>query len=196
MDEWYDIVPYLMHKHLVWLGQCSHMHSAISLPLNERNWWKRFGVTTLASSGNIDAIKFLVEKCGVTSPSYGFELPLIYASLNGHLIVVQYLVEICKANVEHCDNVAVKWASESGHLEVVKFLVQNGANPKRALDWASMNGHVQLVRYLVETAGVNVQKRKERALQLANEYGHKEVVQYLLERCEANTHAENDDALQ
>lgn len=129
MDEWYDIYSYLTHRHLVWLSQCSHLHYAISLPFIDQECWKRLGVLNLAFHGNIDAIKFLVEKCRVTSPSYAFELPLIYASLNGHLIVVQYLVEICKANVEDCDNLAVKWASENGHLEVVKYLVLKGANP-------------------------------------------------------------------
>ena len=49
-----------------------------------------------------------------------------WASENGHLEVVKYLVQN-GADVAADDNYAIRWAAKKGHLEVVKYLVQNGA---------------------------------------------------------------------
>ena len=46
---------------------------------------------------------------------------LIWASVNGHLEVVKFLVEQ-GADVTANNNRALKWASEKGHLEIVNFL--------------------------------------------------------------------------
>jgi ankyrin repeat protein len=49
-----------------------------------------------------------------------------FASENGHLDVVKYLVSQ-GADITADDNYAVRWASFYGHLEVVKYLVSQGA---------------------------------------------------------------------
>ena len=48
---------------------------------------------------------------------------LNWASENGHLEVVKYLVKK-GANVTAANNYPLKWASEKGHLKVVKYLVK------------------------------------------------------------------------
>ena len=50
-----------------------------------------------------------------------------WASGNGHLQVVKYLVS-SGANIHARHDLAVLWASENGHLEVVKYLVSVEAN--------------------------------------------------------------------
>ena len=76
---------------------------------------------------------------------------LKWASSNGHLEVVKFLVEK-GANVHADDNYALGWASENGHLDVVKFLVEKGADVNAdnncALRWASKNGHLDMVNYI------------------------------------------------
>ena len=54
-------------------------------------------------------------------------IALRWASKNGHLEVVKYLVEN-KANIHAQNDEALRLASENGHLEVVKYLVENKAN--------------------------------------------------------------------
>ena len=60
------------------------------------------------------------------------------------------------ANIQACNNCAVRWASRYGHLEVVKYLVSQGVNVQRVCyNWlspvqlASENGHLEVVMYLV-----------------------------------------------
>ena len=55
------------------------------------------------------------------------EFPLGWASGNGYLDVVKYLVEL-GANIHAYDDCAVRYASENGHLDVVEYLVSVGAN--------------------------------------------------------------------
>ena len=55
------------------------------------------------------------------------EYALRYASENGHLFVVQFLVS--EGADIHVDNeYALRYASRKGHLSVVQFLVSEGAN--------------------------------------------------------------------
>ena len=54
------------------------------------------------------------------------KLSVRYASYNGHLDVVKYLVSQ-GADIRADNDEAVRWASFNGHLEVVKYLVSQGA---------------------------------------------------------------------
>ena len=51
------------------------------------------------------------------------DLAVRWASSNGHLETVKYLV-----NVGADDDLAVRWAISNGHLETVKYLVNVGAD--------------------------------------------------------------------
>ena len=76
-----------------------------------------------------------------------------YASENGHLEVVKYLVEK-DSDFQVGDNHAVRFASRNGHLEVVKYLVENGADFRAddnySIRCASLCGRLEVVKYLVE----------------------------------------------
>jgi len=121
---------------------------------------------------------------------------LCWASKNGHLEVVKFLVEK-GANVHTNIDYPHCLASENGHLEVVKFLVEKGAdihaNDDYALQLASGNGHLEVVKFLVEK-GANIHVNNDDVLRLASEYGRLEVVKFLVEKG-ADIHANNDCAL-
>jgi len=102
---------------------------------------------------------------------------LRWASANGHLDVVQFLVE-----VGHADDEALHRASYNGHLAVVQFLVQHGADVHAlndsALRWASARGHLAVVQFLVQH-GADVHADNDGALRWASARGHLAVVQFL-----------------
>jgi ankyrin repeat protein len=57
------------------------------------------------------------------------DAPLRLAASNGHLTIVKYLVEICKANVEATDSNGASALFFCNHLSIVEYLVeQAGAN--------------------------------------------------------------------
>ncbi|XP_023674335.1 protein fem-1 homolog A [Paramormyrops kingsleyae] len=128
--------------------------------------------------------------------------PLLIASRYGHLEVVEYLLEHCKANVElggsvNFDGETIEgapplWAaSAAGHLPVVRTLLKHGASvnnttltnstPLRA---ACFDGHLEIVRYLVEhRADMEVANRHGHTCLMISCYkGHKEIAKFLLER--------------
>ncbi|KAJ8278340.1 hypothetical protein GJAV_G00086560 [Gymnothorax javanicus] len=128
--------------------------------------------------------------------------PLLIASRYGHLEVVNYLLQHCKANAELGGSVSFDgetiegapplWAaSAAGHLPVVRSLVKHGASvnsttltnstPLRA---ACFDGHLEIVRYLVEhKADMEVANRHGHTCLMISCYkGHKEIAKFLLER--------------
>ncbi|KAJ8409424.1 hypothetical protein AAFF_G00228250 [Aldrovandia affinis] len=128
--------------------------------------------------------------------------PLLIAARHGHLEVVDYLLERCKANVElggcvNFDGETIEgapplWAaSAAGHLQVVRTLLKHGAavnnttltnsTPLRA---ACFDGHLEIVCYLVEhRADMEVANRHGHTCLMISCYkGHKEISKFLLER--------------
>ncbi len=91
------------------------------------------------------------------------EYALIWASMNGQLDVVKYLVENGAGKI----NGALVEASSRGELDVVKYLVENGADihasNDAALRWASEEGQNEVVKYLVEN-GADIHARNDEAL--------------------------------
>ena len=76
--------------------------------------------------------------------SAAYSRAIKWASNNGHLEVVKYLVSQ-GADV----NNAIKRAGSNGHLEVVKYLVGQGAGTAAEVNyaaiWASEEGHLEVV---------------------------------------------------
>ena len=105
--------------------------------------------------GNIEVVKYLVEKCGVNLRCAD-DLAVHIASMSGHLEVVKYLVEKCGANVRGDNSgYTIQRACEFGHIEVVQYLVKKcGADARTGNDWpvrlACEAGHFEVVKYLIE----------------------------------------------
>ena len=128
--------------------------------------------------------------------------PLIMASRNGHLIVVDYLLDECGADIEQLGSVTFDgesiegapplWcAAAAGHFEVVKLLIKHGANvnnttltnstPLRA---ACFDGHLEIVKHLVECgADIEIANRHgHTCLMIACYKGQSKIVKYLIEK--------------
>ena len=112
---------------------------------------------------------------------------LIYASMNGQLELVKYLIKEQGANIILDENKALRTAYCYGHLEIVKCLIENGADIHSfngsALRYASGYGHLEVVKYLVEQ-GADIHYDDiiggEYWSMYAADNGHLEIVKYMI----------------
>lgn len=119
--------------------------------------------------------------------------PLIEASKNGHIDIVQLLLEKgAKPNEtgSFLNNPPIIFACRNGHTEIVKLLLDRGADPESTdtnniplICIASHHGHLDVVKMLIEMKGVHIDSigTGKTPLMYAIENGHKNVVKYLLE---------------
>jgi ankyrin repeat protein len=101
---------------------------------------------------------------------------IILACKRGNPEIVEYLIEVCGADVEQkgtyevvddktSHRVSPLWcAAVSGRLNIVKSLVKHGANVNTVSDTGStpvrsacFMTHFEIVQYLVEQAGADIQ---------------------------------------
>ncbi|XP_076331999.1 protein fem-1 homolog C-like isoform X1 [Tachypleus tridentatus] len=136
----------------------------------------------------------------VSTPTNG-ATPLVVASRNGHVEVVEYLITKCGADIEQVGSVifdnetiegapALWCAAAAGHLAIVKSLISHGAcvnsttktnsTPLRA---ACFDGHYQIVEYLVEKgADIEIANRHgHTCLMIACYKGHLKIAKFLVE---------------
>ena len=85
---------------------------------------------------------------------YSYRTALVYASGNGHLDIVKYLVSKgADINIigDKYGITPLSNAAKNGHLEVVKYLLENKAdvkNDRHALSDALKNGHYEIAELL------------------------------------------------
>jgi hypothetical protein len=163
------IVSHLRKRDVLKLGLvCKLLHARTlkARTIIKHKRWERQGLPNLARHGDLQGVKYLVNKGvaldgGANLRSEDEEDALQRASEKGHLEVVKYLVEECRANVHADNDWALRLASENGHLEVVKYLVLNGGANVHALNddalhVAMMRGNLAIVQCLVEEGDANV----------------------------------------
>ena len=78
-----------------------------------------------------------------------------WASYNGHLKVVDKLLNDSRVDPSAGGNLAIHWASMNGHLEVVDKLLKDScvdpsAYQNKAIQCASVNGHLEVVDRLIK----------------------------------------------
>ena len=128
--------------------------------------------------------------------------PMTMACRNGHMNIVEYLVEKCCADIEQVGSVTFDgdkidgapplWcAAAAGYLEIVKYLIKmrskvnnttyTNSTPLRA---ACFDGHFEIVQYLVEhNADIEVANRHgHTCLMIACYKSHYKIVKYLLDK--------------
>jgi len=125
---------------------------------------------------------------------------LLIAARNGHLDVVQYLIEVCSADLEQAGSVVFDgetiegatplWcAAAAGHIDVVSCLIDKGASVNRTtltnstpLRAACFDGHFDIVKLLVgKEADIEIANRHgHTCLMIACYKGHLNIVKYLL----------------
>jgi hypothetical protein len=77
------------------------------------------------------------------------------AALNGHLSVVERLLQDKRVDPSACDNYAVRWAAQFGHLAFVDLLLRDArvdpsADNNYAVRQAAARGHLAVVDRLLE----------------------------------------------
>lgn len=150
-----------------------------------------------AKSGNLEVVKFLVEK-GATINGSDKEgrTPLMAASAMGHYGIVQYLVEK-EANINTAKRDgwnALMFAIQYGHRSVEKYLKNNGAT---APEWVKYSDEARLIYFaemgdydeveeLLKKKGVDVNafyvNTRNTALMKASANGHRKIVRLLIKK--------------
>ena len=139
--------------------------------LNIRNTQRQDALMFAAAGGHSAMVIFLLDRganarydIGFYSLSAGPRTALMWAAYNGHLDVVNLLLEYAKViNYVPYRPAALGWAAYRGHLDVVNPLLEYGVqlNPGRllgkkrgsgttALMLAAYGGHLEVVRFLLE----------------------------------------------
>jgi ankyrin repeat protein len=139
------------------------------------------------------ALQFLLSSNSPDPKDSYRRTPLHLASENGHLEIVQLLLDR-GADVKAADRngwTSLYRASENGYLEIVQLLLNYSADIKAAdrnrwtpLHLASLNGHLEIVQLLLDyNADIKAAGRDGLIpLHLASQNGHLEIVQLLLDR--------------
>ncbi|KAH0795968.1 serine/threonine-protein phosphatase 6 regulatory ankyrin repeat subunit B-like isoform X1 [Histomonas meleagridis] len=119
---------------------------------------------TAAEHGNISSLQYLVEVKKVDLNKVHAKNHNIYinmAVINGHLLVLQYLIDRCHVNVNICNrsgDTPLHFACKMNHILIIDYLVskeeidiniadKNGDTP---LHWATKYGSVEAVKILVQ----------------------------------------------
>ena len=136
---------------------------------------------------------------------YEGETPIHIAAKNGHLSIVQYLIEKQNVNKDikgNYEKTPFHYACEKGHLPIVEYLISKGANIEAkdehgdyVIHFACKGGHLSIVQYLIEKQNVDKDIKglcDGTPLHYASEWGETEIVKYLVSKG-ANKNAKDKD---
>ena len=150
-----------------------------------------------AATGCCDIVDSLIEDGIDIHQNHNLALNL--AACNGHLNVVQRIVDKCMNDHIHDDNkeifiTTLSFAAQNGRLDIVKFLVSKGVNADKALSCASDMDNVDIVEFLLKEGYVDPNAINGEALKRASYAGNLDIVKILIEYG-ADLNAYGEDAL-
>ncbi|KAL3091970.1 hypothetical protein niasHS_005920 [Heterodera schachtii] len=150
-----------------------------------------------ARSGALSACKLLVAMgADANCRSLRGITPLMEAAAGGHLNIVEFCVEICKANVNFADSngtTALIRASVKGKTDVVCYLIAMGARLDQvdnkgytAFLFTAQKGLLIVCEMLAENgANANLKTASGTTpLMAASEGGHSAIVKFLVDKCQ------------
>jgi ankyrin repeat protein len=139
-------------------------------------------LTKAAQDGNLLEIQRLVNQRPKIGIYAGDDKALIAAAVNGHLSIVEFLVNH-GINIHSRDDKALISATFDGHLSIVEYLINQGANihaqDDQALIYAVLRGNISVVKFLLDH-GANIHAQNDRALIVGLSNDHLLVVELLL----------------
>ena len=136
--------------------------------------------------------------------------PLHYAAYNGHLQVIDSLINCRQLRDPEEKNrdgsTPLHLSCIKGHLDVAKYLIDEAPSPcssscennngSMPLHIACSNGHLRIIKYLVGVKKCDpscANKYGSTPLHLACHFGHFDIVQYLITEAKCNPSSEDDD---
>lgn len=151
--------------------------------------------------GYIDTVQviwhFFQKHCDPIIINRYLEFGFISACLNGHLNIVQYLVEL-NTEIHSHNEEGFRMACWKGHLDIVQYLTQLykttkynmidiHAENEEGFRSACMHGHIYVVQYLAQLHKhtkyniIDIHKKHKQSFKLACEHDHIDIVRYLLQ---------------
>ncbi len=126
-------------------------------------------ITITAAAGDLELVKLFVE-LGQDIRAEG-DLALSTACINGHFVVVKYLVE---HGANPNNHFVLSTACQNGYLDIVEYLVASGAVvDKWCIHSACESGHLDIVKFLVGSS-TNIELDRG-CMRTAAEKGHLDV---------------------
>ncbi len=156
-----------------------------------------------AKNGNLDIVKTLIDYYPdlIENKDHFGQTPLLWAASQGHIEMVDYLIErkadlnMASFNPGHKyhGKTPIYWATEAGHSKVVNSLAKAGAITTTALGEgkfqpihiAAYKGNLDLLKALIENDLKLLDERDafgQTPLLLAAEKGHTDSVDYLISK--------------
>jgi len=146
-----------------------------------------------AGKGDLDRVKAEIDSGkDVNSKDIAGQTALMYASEQGRLEVVKYLVEngadVNAQSGGHGRGTALIYASAANRITVMEYLLEHGADinattpfNETALFWATAKGHVKAVNLLLnKKADTKIKNKKGKtALDLAKDLNREEMERML-----------------
>jgi ankyrin repeat protein len=116
------------------------------------------GLMIACEYGHLELTKFLLS-IGA-DPTANESCSVRMASHNGHLEIIEILLQDGRADPAVRNNWPIKRASENGHSDVVEALLQDGradpaVNYNSPIRWASCYGHKEIVKALLQDGRCN-----------------------------------------
>lgn len=146
----------------------------------------------VAQKGDFEAVQRRVaDLLGDDDVLESINFSIQFASMNGHLRVVEFLASLPGANAANKNNLAIQRASENGHLPVVEFLTSlPNVDPSDlnnlALLWAAQNGHLPVVEFLASLPGVD--PAADNIIQFSGYHSQFQVVEFLQQEVVVREH--------
>ena len=150
------------------------------------------------TNGNIKVVNRCIDSN--IDPSYLYNRAIRMASCNGHLLVVNRLLQDPRVDPTGLDNFAIIYSSSYGKLSVVERLLQDprvdpSYSQNQAIRMASYYGHLSVVERLLQDPRVDPSDKNNWAICVASRGGYLSVVERLLEDPRVDPSVNNNEAL-